>query len=350
MEVIVFCCKPRIFLLLFLSTVSSCLLFSHPFGDNDKYAIARISSYVDSLVAEDEFSGVVLVSKKGEVLFQKAYGMAIKETSTPNRVDTKFNLGSINKVFTQIAIHQLVRQGRMQLTDPIKKFLPDYPNQEAAENVTIQHLLTMTSGIGDFFGDRYRATPKESLRTISDYLALFADKPLEFEPGKGSRYSNGGYIVLGAIIEASTGIDYYEYVRKNVFQPAMMRETDWYFKSQKVANLAAGYMGTKGRRVRNDETRPERGSSAGGGYSTAGDLWKFTRALKDGVLYHPRVEKDGGLGTAGGAPGINAALEWDSRSDILVVILTNYDPPSAEKPARTIFQWLAKAEDGKKDP
>jgi CubicO group peptidase (beta-lactamase class C family) len=297
----------------------------------------RIASYVDSLVTADQFSGVVLVAKEGRPLFERAYGFAVRETGTPNRTDTKFNVGSINKAFTQIAIYQLARSGKLALTDVIKKFLPDYPNREVSEKVTIEHLLSMTSGIGDFFGEEFRAMPKESLRSVADYFPLFAHKPLEFEPGTGRRYSNGGYIVLGAIIEAVTGTDYHEYVRKNVFEPAGMTETDSYFKDGAVGNLAAGYMGRKESRTRNDAILPARGSPAGGGYSTAGDLLKFTRGLKSGLLYHPRVEADGGLGIGGGAPGINAALEWDARTDVVVIVLSNYDPPAAERVAQEIF-------------
>jgi CubicO group peptidase (beta-lactamase class C family) len=301
--------------------------------------IASVEAFLDSLVAADEFSGVVLIAKDGEPLFEKACGFADREQKIPNRVDTKFNLGSINKSFTKVAIHQLVARRKISLDDPIKKHIPDYPNKEVAEKVTVKHLLDMTSGIGDFFGPRYQSTPKENLRRIRDYFPLFADKPLEFEPGTAQRYSNGGYIVLGAIIEAASGIDYYAYVRENVFKPAGMDATESYEKDKPVANRALGYTRSgDGSWGSNYGTLPARGSSAGGGYSTAEDLLKYTMALGKGALRHP--DAGGGMGIAGGAPGLNAALDWDPRSGYAMIVLSNYDPPAAERVARQIRQWL----------
>jgi D-alanyl-D-alanine carboxypeptidase len=312
---------------------------------SDSELLQAVRQYLDDRVEADEFSGVVLVAKNGKALFSKAYGMADKEKKIPNRLDTKFNIGSINKMFTAMAIHQLEQQGKLSLNDPIKKYLPDYPNQDAADHVTIRQLLDMTSGIGDIFGDRYEATPKERLRTIKDFLPLFADKPLEFKPGSQHRYSNGGYVVLGAIIERVSGMDYYAYVRENIFKPAGMLDTDSFEKDADIPNRAKGYTrmlhGESDRskaRVSNYPSLPGRGSSAGGGYSTAGDLLRYTLALKEGKLSSP--ETQGALGVAGGAPGLNAALEWDPRRGYAIIVLSNYDPPSAQIVARQIRSWL----------
>jgi D-alanyl-D-alanine carboxypeptidase len=312
---------------------------------SDSELVQAVHQYLDDRVRADEFSGVVLIAKNGRALFSEAYGMADKEKRIPNRLDTKFNIGSINKIFTSMAIHQLEQQGKLSLDDPIKKYLPDYPNKEAADHVTIRQLLDMTSGIGDIFGDRYEATPKERLRTIKDFLPLFADKPLEFKPGSQHRYSNGGYVVLGAIIEQVSGVDYYAYVRENIFKPAGMLDTHSFEKDADVRNRAKGYtrmlQGKSDRskvRVSNYPSLPGRGSSAGGGYSTAEDLLRFTLALKEGKLSSP--ETQGALGVAGGAPGLNAALEWDPRRGYAIIVLSNYDPPSAEVVARQIRSWL----------
>jgi CubicO group peptidase (beta-lactamase class C family) len=200
----------------------------------------------------------------------------------------------------------------------------------------------MTSGIGDFFGPRYQATPKEKIRTLQDYLPLFADLPLEFEPGAGNRYSNGGYVVLGLIIEKAAGADYYAFVRKNIFEPCGMPDTDSYARDAYVPNLAKGYTrqggAAEGERVLNHGTLPGRGSSAGGGYSTAGDMLRYVLALKEGRIFLPDIA--GGLGIAGGAPGINSAVEWDPRSGYIVIVLTNFDPPAAGQAARRITGWL----------
>ena len=303
--------------------------------------VASIKAYLEAEAGADEFSGVVLVAKDSRVLFHEAYGDADREAKAPNRKDTKFNLGSINKSFTRVAIHQLERQGKLGLDDPIKKFLPDYPNAAAAEKVTIRHLLDMTSGIGDFFGARYDATPKETIRALRDYLPLFADLPLEFEPGARNRYSNGGFVVLGLIIEKASGEDYYAFVRENIFRPCGMSDTDSFPRDADVPNLARGYTraaATAGGRVLNLATLPGRGSSAGGGYSTAEDMLKYIMALKDKKILLPDIAS--GLAIAGGAPGINARVDWDQRTGYAVIVLSNYDPPAAGQVARRIISWL----------
>ncbi len=325
--------------------------------------VESLDKQLSQVVAADEFSGTVLVAKKDNVVFQKAYGLASKEYNVPNRLDTKFNLGSINKTFTQVAIGQLAEQGKLAFDDKLGKYLPDYPNHEAAEKVTIRQLLEMKSGIGDFFGPEFEAMPKDRLRTLKDFLPLFANKPLQFEPGTKQQYSNGGYIVLGAIIEKVSGQDYYDYVRQHIFKVAGMNNTDWYEADVTTPNLASGYTreGMADRatdlRKNNFYTRPAKGSPAGGGYSTAGDLLKYAATLRDGRLSVPNFRQPAstdqkgsgdakrphfaGLGIAGGAPGINAVLEANEATGYTVVVMSNYDPPSAEKVAKQIRAWIS---------
>jgi D-alanyl-D-alanine carboxypeptidase len=312
---------------------------ANPKKDNSEL-IEAIKEYAQKISRADEFSGVILVAQNDKPLFEEAYGYADREKKIPNRLDTKFNIGSINKSFTKLAVRQLVKQGKVSLDDPIKKFLPDYPNKEAAAKVTVRHLLEMTSGIGDFFGDRYKSTPKEKIRSLKDYLPLFADKPLEFEPGTKNRYSNGGYVVLGLIIEKASGEDYYLYVREHIFKPAGMLDSESYEKDASVPNLALGYTRDGSSWKPNYETLPGRGSSAGGGYSTAADLLKYTIALKEGKLGETDEEALGGFSIAGGAPGLNASLEWNPRSGYTIVVMSNFDPPSSVHVTRQIRSWL----------
>ena len=328
--------------------------------------LPTIEGFLNQLSATDEFSGTVLIAHNGQPIFQKAYGMASKEYAVPNRTDTKFNLGSINKIFTQIAVVQLVEQGKLSFDDKLGKILPDYPNREAAEKVTVRQLVDMASGIGDFFGPEFDATPKNKLRNIKDFLQLFASKPLEFEPGTKHQYSNGGYVVLGAIIEKVSGEDYYGYVRKHIFEPAGMQNTDWYEADTPVSNMASGYTreGMEGRgslaRRNNLYSRPARGNSAGGGYSTAEDLLKFSLALQAQKFHLPDFrdssaarkppapdakpqQGSGGIGIAGGAPGINAFLSMENG--YTTIVMSNYDPPSAEKVGRQIRFWVNSMKD-----
>ena len=326
-------------------------------------ALASIEGLINDLVKKDEFSGVVLVAKDGKPIFEKAYGLASKEYNVPNRVDTKFNIGSINKIVTQVAIQQLVEQEKLTLDDHIDKFLPDYPNHDAAAKITIRQLLTMTSGIGDFFGPEYNNTPKDQIRTLKDYLTLFGSKPLLFEPGTKAQYSNGGYIVLGLIIEKLSGMSYFDYVREHVFRPVGMDHTDYYEADMPIENMASGYTKSDGNggqlktRRNNIYTRPARGSSAGGGYSTVEDLLKFANALHERKLNLPdfsrppasaKQENPGmptpggadGLGVAGGAPGLNAEIDSGVAGHYSVVVVANYDPPTATSAGQSIRKLL----------
>jgi len=301
---------------------------------------SAVRAYARKLADEDAFSGVVLLAHDGAPIFEQAFGLAERKGKIPNRLDTKFNIGSINKSFTALAARQLFAQGKLSLDDPIGKYLPDYPNLEAAVKVTVGHLVDMTSGIGDFFGDRYQTTPKDKLRSLKDYLPLFADKPLEFEPGAKSQYSNGGYIVLGLIVEKASGQDYYAYVREHIYKPAGMTDSDSYAKDDAVANRAKGYTRSGSAWVPNDDTLPARGSSAGGGYSTARDLLKYMAALQKGTFGELPDDLKGGMGIAGGAPGLNAGVEWDAKRGYTIIILANLDPPAAERVALQIRAWL----------
>jgi CubicO group peptidase (beta-lactamase class C family) len=307
--------------------------------------LSTTEKYLNEQATGDNFSGVVLIAKDDKPIFSKAYGLASKETKTPNNSDTKFNLGSINKIFTRIAIGQLVKQGKLAFDDKLSKYLPDYPNKDAAEKVTVRHLVTMKSGIGDFFGEKFVAMPKDKLRKNSDFIPLFSDQPLAFEPGTSEQYSNGGYILLGAIIEKVTGKSYYDYVRENIFKPAGMTNTESFETDKMPANTANGYTrrNPKGELLNNVDTRPYRGSAAGGGYSNAEDLMKFSLALKSGKLTIPdddgNPRKDAGIGIAGGANGINALLLVNVQTGYTIIVLSNYDPPSAEKVGTQIRDW-----------
>ncbi len=316
---------------------------------NEAEVLARLEDELAKRSQADLFSGVVLLARNGVPLFHKAYGLASLEYGVANRPDTRFNLGSINKEFTRIAIEQLAEKGLLSLEDRLGKFLPDYPNPEAARQVTVGQLLEMMSGIGDFFGKKYAATPKERIRTLADYLPLFASEPLRFEPGSSREYSNGGYVVLGLIIEKVSGQSYYDYVREHVYQPAGMGASAHLDADIPTAHVASGYTRNwdenehPGEARRNNMyTRPARGSSAGGGYSIAEDLLKFSLALRQGRLLGPAANArvSGPMAIAGGAPGINAVLETDPVPGYTIVVLSNYDPPAAIEVAKMIRHLL----------
>lgn len=313
---------------------------------NQAELITAVERIMDGLVKADAFSGVVMIAHGDKPVFTKAYGLADSAKKIDNNRETRFNLGSINKMFTRIAIGQLVSQGKLSFTEKLIKILPDYPNREAASKITIGQLVTMTSGIGDFFNEKFEAADKSKIRSLKDYLPFFVNDPLIFEPGTDKRYSNGGYLVLGLVIEKLSGKDYYDYVRENIFKPAGMSSSDSFAIDALPPNTAVGYASQpSGKRTPNVAELPARGSSAGGGYSTADDMLRFSIALKTKKLVIPN--DDGtfpaeftGAGFAGGSPGVNSLFIASSKTGYTLVVLSNFDPPSAEKPGSMIGDWL----------
>lgn len=308
--------------------------------------LRRTATLLDSVSAKGEFSGVVVIARNGNAVFQRAYGMADRETSRRNTTETAFNLGSINKIFTATAIRQLAADGKVHLDSALIKYLPDYPNPDVARKVTLRQLMTFRSGIGgDIFGVPASGR-RHDITHNRDYLPLFVKEPLQFEPGTQQRYSNAGYIILGLVVEAVSGEDYYRYVQRHIYEPAGMTHTAAYFADSLPASVALGYTRNEGASSvspqdaglrRNTELLPGRGSAAGGGYSTAQDLLRFAEAMRKKTV--PGAPP-GGIGAAGGAPGINAMLETDLAGGYDVVVLANLDPPAAERVARTIRGWL----------
>ena len=308
----------------------------------------RLSSSVDSLAKAGEFSGVAVLAKNGVPVFQRGYGMADRERRIPNSLETAFNLGSINKVFTQIAILQLTAAGKLNLDSTLAVYWPDYPNKAVTDKITIRQLMRHTSGIGGNIFDSPAGGTRHDVRTLKDYLALFVNEPPQFEPGTGNAYSNAGYVVLGLLIERLSGQDYYTYVHEHIFQPANMTRTSSFFADSLPPNTAIGY--TSGREDaspgaplhRNTQELPGRGSSAGGGYSTAQDLLKFLKALREHRIPNG---VPAGLGVAGGSGGINGVVEGALPGGYDLVVLANLDPPAAERVARMTREWLGVHDD-----
>jgi CubicO group peptidase (beta-lactamase class C family) len=312
-------------------------------------ALEAVAERAGELAEADEFSGALLIAGDGEVLLEEAWGLADRAAGTPNTVDTRFRIGSMNKMFTAVAALQLVETGRLGLDEPIGTYLPDYPNAELASKVTVRHLLTHTGGTGDFFGPEFDEHRLE-LRTHSDYVDLFGGRGVLFEPGSRWEYSNYGFILLGAVIEAVTGESYYDYVGEHVYQPAGMTSTDSLPEHDNVPDRSVGYWRPTGEWEPNTDTLPYRGTAAGGGYSTVGDLFRFAEALQAGTLISPEslaeatspqgaefygygfdvgTDPSTRWGHGGGAPGMNGDLRVYPELGYVVVVLANLDPPAA---------------------
>jgi len=169
-----------------------------------------LDGYLRGQAEAGAFSGTVLVARDGRVVFDKAYGLADRTRAAANAASTRFNVGSINKIFTKTAIARLMAQGRLALTDTVGALLPDYPNRDARA-ATVDQLLTHQAGIADFFGPAFNAAPKSQFRSNADYYRFVAPQPLLFPPGTRRQYCNGCYIVLGQIVERLAGVPYERY-------------------------------------------------------------------------------------------------------------------------------------------
>ncbi|WP_291911057.1 serine hydrolase [Chitinophaga sp. CB10] len=240
-----------------------------------------VARHLDQLAATDHFSGVVLIARNRKTVFNKAYGYANLSDSIPNRLNTRFNLASMGKMFTGMAIMQLVQAGKLSLKAKVGSVLPGYANKAVADSVTIHQLLTHTSGMGNFW-EEHEKLAKEKYRTVDDYITLFINKPLLFTPGARYFYSNAGYTLLGKIIEQVSGQTYFDYVKQHIFLPLKMYDTDAYELDNAVPRIAIGYSMSPedpGQWKNNIYVNVVKGGPAGGSYSTAADLLRFANAV-----------------------------------------------------------------------
>lgn len=319
---------------------------------SDTELAAAVEQYVTTLAKADLFSGAVLVAKDGKTLYAGAFGQANKDFGVPNKLDTKFNLGSMNKMFTSVTIARLVEQGKLSYDDPLSKFIPDFPSAAAAQKIRIKHLLTHTAGLGSYFNAEFNRSSRARFRTVDDMMQLAKGDSLAFEPGSRYSYSNTGMLVLGKVIEVVTKQDYFGYVREHLAKPLGMTNTDAYELDLVNPNLAVGYQrefdADGAKRYRNNIfMHVMRGGPAGGGYSTAEDLVRFAEGLESGKVISPAtfelmttpkpdlnsprygygfgVDPETGIvGHGGGFPGISSNLDIFKGTGYVAVVLSNY--------------------------
>ena len=245
-----------------------------------------INTALDRLVSTSDFSGCVTVADGGKTVFDECRGLADRNFHVPIDQQTKFHIGSVGKMFTAVAIAQLVEAGKLSWDDTLAKLVPEYPDHATAKQITVWELLHHTSGLGDFMVPEYFEHAKRYVNPV-DYLGLIARQPLAGPPGK-LNYSNAGYILLGRIIENVSGENYFDYIRHHVFEPAQMTSSGFDSKDEIVPGLAVGYYhddGVFSRTWKADWVQNVyKGSPAGGGYSTNTDLLRFAKALHSGKL------------------------------------------------------------------
>ncbi|WP_316839016.1 serine hydrolase domain-containing protein [Pedobacter gandavensis] len=332
---------------------------------NAEALVADLDQTLKRLAQKDVFSGVVLLAKGDRILYESASGSAIKEAGIKNTLTTKFNLGSMNKMFTAVGIMQLVEQGKINLNDSVSKFLDStWLPTALADQIKVSHLLNHSAGVGDFFNEKFLESPVAQFRTLEGYKPFVKVSNLEFEPGTSWAYSNSGMLLLGAIIEKISGQNYFDYVQENIYKPAGMEDSalrTFGGKEPGVPNpdggtkthQAVGYLPKiDGSYETVSNSAFTTSSPAGGGYSTIADLHKFGVALlsdkllrgsskdkmfKDelgksygyGFQLSGSVEKQV-VGHAGGAPGVNAVTYIFPDSKYVIVVLSNYDRGATE--------------------
>jgi CubicO group peptidase (beta-lactamase class C family) len=264
-----------------------------PAGRLGDTAVRRwLSDYLDTLVARDSFSGALLVARHDTVLLQRAVGFADHADGRALTLDTPIDMASGGKMFTAVAIAQLVAAGKIRLDEAVIRYLPDYPDTVFARHATVRELLTHTSGLGDYWDAAYEAA-WDSITALAQVLPFVLRHPPDLPPGREFHYSNSGYILLGLIIERVSGTSYYDYVARHIFAPAGMTHTGYPLVEAGNRTVARDYLDRPP--APDDQEAPSldrdpgawvparharRGTSAGGAYSTVGDLLRFALALR----------------------------------------------------------------------
>jgi len=316
----------------------------------------RLAKLIDALTAAGDFSGTVCLSMDGTTVLSRAWGVADRQADIPNAPSTRFSIASLGKMFTAVATVQLVEAGRLRYDDRVSTYIPDWM-APGSETVTVEQLLTHTSGLGDYLEAAMRDSTGH-YDTLADYKSIVRNDSPAFEPGSQFRYSNSGFLLLGVLIERITGEPWDHYVQNHVFEPAGMRRTSAY-RSPDDASIATGYYRDAGGNWhRNDTLLVGRGTPAGGSASTSEDLVAFARALVDGrlvsreslrrmttarsdmggtgMLYGYGFEVAHGqqpsmvYGHAGGFPGVSAFLEIHEGRGYVLAVLSNQSEGATE--------------------
>ena len=341
-------------------TAALCVLLSHcvlglPATGADEVA-TKLQARMDAAVKDDEFSGAAIVTKNHQPLLSEGYGLANRELEVPNTPQTRFRLGSITKQFTAMAVLILQDKGKLNIGEPISKYLKR--TTPAWEPITIRHLLNHTSGIPSYtsFPQMMSRTVRQ-VATVEEVIATFREKDLEFPPGDRFTYSNSAYILLGQIVERASGQDYEAFLREAIFQPLEMKDSGYDHNRTILPRRAAGYVKTPSGLENAPYIDMSWPYSAGALYSTVEDLARWDKALVEGKMVAAESHKamftpgksdygygwfirdrDGHkeIGHGGGIHGFSTAIKRYPDDGVCVVVLSNVIPSRTDKIAHDL--------------
>jgi CubicO group peptidase (beta-lactamase class C family) len=329
----------------------------------------KIDAYLKPFVEANNFIGVIHISRRGRVLFQKGYGLANYELNVPNGPETRFHIASVSKAFTAAAILLLEERGKLATSDSVSTYVPGYP---AGDKIRLEHLLTHSSGIPNV--NNFPDYDKESCfpHSLAEIVGMFRAKPLEFEPGTRNRYSNSNYNLLALIIEIITGQSYGAFLRANIFEPLGLSST--VHDGDASALIASRSTGMEPQGLRDLKLAPRIDWSikTGNGslVTTASDLAKFARSVFEGRLLRPaslakimqagpvfpygwtdRVRSDRKLKSAGGrSPGFVSNLDYVLADGTCIVILSNCYSPVTQDPIAPAIEAIVAGERPRSEP
>jgi len=345
----------------------SCLASSQKVSDPPVDGL--LETYLKPFVESGNFSGAMLVARRGRVLFRRGYGMANYELLVPNSPETRFHIASVSKPFTALAILQLQEQGKLSVGDPVSRFVPNFPN---GERITLEHLLTHTSGIPNVNDLPDYDTFARSPHALEELVAKFANLPLDFQPGADYRYSNSNYNLLALILEKVSGERYGDYLQRHILEPAGMRNTGHDGDAQRMIMMSASGYEPAG--VASYENAPylDWSNKTGNGslYSTLDDLYRFDRALNTDLLLKKStrdkyfVEGKGNrfgwfqrkrnghrvMSSNGRSPGFTAQLDRFPDEDATVIVLSNSYATVSQDPIAQAIGAIVLGDEPEKPP
>ena len=312
--------------------------------------VARMDQVIRASSEADAFSGAVLVARDGRILLDQGYGLANREWNIPNDGDVKFRLGSLSKQFTAVAVMLLNQQGKLDLDAPIKTWLPDAP--AAWDAITPRHLLSHTAGVPNFTAFSDFEAQKTRPATMSQLIARFRDRPLDFAPGSRFAYSNSGYVLLSALIETASGQTYADFIAANLFQPLGMSDSGYDRHDLILPRRASGYASGADNVVNADYVDMSIPTGAGALYSTTHDLLKWEQGLFGGRLLNAQSmtalstpvrngyamglmvsEADGKrlVWHNGAIEGFNTYMAYDPGDRTAIIVLANLNGEAPDK-------------------